>query len=1002
MGSAVRALAVASRSSAMLAAMSSRPADLIVVDTETTGLDPTRDRVIDLGAVRLNEHLQVVDTFESLVDPGRPLPLQITRLTGITDADLATAPSFAAAYAALLEFAAGAPLVGQNVGFDAQMLAAEAARCGAPPPPPVVFDTLAASQLLFAELDRHGLDSLAGALGLDAPPHRALADAQVTAALLRALRRRAADLPADERSLFEAAGWEPLALLDHLAPPPRPGSGGLPPASEWRRERPTAGASADGADDRPEALGCRADAWRGALADGGPLTELLDGYAVRPGQVDLAAASADLLVAGGLGLFEAGTGMGKSLAYLLPAAFHAAARGTRVVVSTKTKALQRQLAERELPLVASCLPTGFRWALLMGRENYLCLRRLYDAIDDAGRGLPEPDRLLALAWLLGRARRGEIDLSALPYGAVMSLPALAETGRELCSTSVSCLGRRCRLRGDCLWRSSRQRAQRAHLVCVNHALLLTGADTLPTFDDLVIDEAHLLPDEAVSAFSERVDARSVGELLLELRGRRGQRPLAAVARTAAGGLPPDAAAALARATDGLESAARDLPVQAADLGQALRGLSTATEGDGDGGPDDDGGSASARRRERATANGRQPDDGYGRILLITPGVQERSAFDGVALACDTLAGGLVALAQAASLAADALPDEHHDKPRLVSTGADAAAAASVVSGASGLLTPDDVYWAELLPDDGGRRDAAGRRAGADGAGWGIEHAPLSPASLIRERLWERLRTAVLLSATLGVAGSFAYYRTEAGLTAGLGVTERVFPSPFDYRRQAALVLEHDPAVPYVPAEQPGRLAARLRRLTEITGGRLLALFTNKRELEQVTSLIGPHVEGDGVVVLAQGIHGSAAALADEFRTHPATVLLGVDTLWTGQDFPGDALVCLVIAKLPFPRQDARFQARRRAAQSEGRDWFHDFYLPEAVLRFRQGFGRLIRTETDVGVVAVLDHRLTQKAYEREFLASLPELEVLRVAPAELPDVVATALEDRGALPDRVR
>ena len=149
------------------------------------------------------------------------------------------------------------------------------------------------------------------------------------------------------------------------------------------------------------------------------------------------------------------------------------------------------------------------------------------------------------------------------------------------------------------------------------------------------------------------------------------------------------------------------------------------------------------------------------------------------------------------------------------------------------------------------------------------------------------------------------------------------------------------------------------------------------------------------MLLAQGVHGSAAALAEEFRSHPATVLLGVDALWTGQDFPGDALVCLVIARLPFPRQDARFQARRRVAEDEGRDWFRDFYLPEAVLRFRQGFGRLIRTETDAGVVAVLDHRLTQKTYQREFLESLPEIEVVRAAPETLPDVVAAALDRLG-------
>jgi Rad3-related DNA helicase len=151
--------------------------------------------------------------------------------------------------------------------------------------------------------------------------------------------------------------------------------------------------------------------------------------------------------------------------------------------------------------------------------------------------------------------------------------------------------------------------------------------------------------------------------------------------------------------------------------------------------------------------------------------------------------------------------------------------------------------------------------------------------------------------------------------------------------------------------------------------------------------VGEHVEDEGVLVLAQGLHGSAATLAEEFRTHPETILLGVDTLWTGQDFPGDALTCLVIAKLPFPRLDPLFRARRRACEEAGERWFERFYLPEAVLKFRQGVGRLIRTETDTGVVVVLDHRLTQKSYRRDFLASLPDMEVVEAAPVDVAAVV---------------
>jgi Rad3-related DNA helicase len=255
-----------------------------------------------------------------------------------------------------------------------------------------------------------------------------------------------------------------------------------------------------------------------------------------------------------------------------------------------------------------------------------------------------------------------------------------------------------------------------------------------------------------------------------------------------------------------------------------------------------------------------------------------------------------------------------------------------------------------------------------------------------------LRSAVLTSATLTVAGRFDYLREALGLQRDLDVRERVFPSPFDYRRQAVLVLESDPSSRATTAELPPLQAQQLERLTDATGGRLLALFTNTRQMQEIARQVGAHAERGGVLVLAQGLHGSAAALADEFRSHPSTVLLGVDTLWTGQDFPGDVLVCLAIAKLPFGRQDPLYHARRTAAEQEGRDWFGSFYLPEAILKFRQGFGRLIRTESDYGVVTVLDPRLPRKRYVDQVLASLPELEVVEARPDELAGVVRMYLE----------
>ena len=908
----------------------------VFIDTETTGLDPAADRIIEVAALRVDAHLKIADRFESLVDPGVALPLQAQRLTGISPHELAGAPPFATVFERLARFICAAVVVGQNVGFDLGFLAAEARRCGARLPPWPSFDTLEASLLLYPELDRHALNVMAAHLGVEPPSHRALQDASVTVDLFAALCRRAASLATPERALLQAAGWTPLTLLEELRMPPDEAPPPLVAA-----DPPQTGT--------PAALGCEADGWRHEFGEAGRLSRRMPGFRVREGQSDFAEACAALLAEGGVGLFEAGTGMGKSLAYLLPAAFAGASRGERVLVSTKTKALQRQLATHELPLVETALPAGWRWALLMGRENYLCRRQLEEAAAAAARRLPDRDRALALAYLLGRARRGEVDLSALPYHAESALPALSDLKRELRASAAACLRRRCPARLRCHWRLARARAEAAHLVCVNHALLLSGPGSVPSFEHAVIDEAHLLPEEATAAFSRSVDWATLDALLADLRGRGRQRSLAARLRAAAGSLEPERRRVCLAAADGLETAAADLPGHARALSAAVASLMALDE---------------------------RPDTaGYARTIWLRPGLREHPVFERFADVCSLVAEALSALAAAAGLASEALPEDHRESPQTRALAQEAGEAATLLAGLPEISLPGTVAWAGLESPDR----------------WSLTRAPLSPGPAIREALWDRLRSAVLTSATLSVNDSFAYFRGQAGLARDLEVQEKVFPSPFDFRSHALLVVEHDPETVYSAPERPARQAAHLRRLIEATGGQLLALFTNRREMEAVAAAVGEHVEDEGVMLLAQGVHGSAAALADEFRAHPATVLLGVDALWTGQDFPGDTLVCLVIAKLPFPRQDALFQARRQTVEDEGGDWFRRFYLPQAVLRFRQGFGRLIRTETDRGVVVVLDHRLTQKTYGRDFLASLPDLQVVRAAPDELPEVVAAHL-----------
>jgi Rad3-related DNA helicase/DNA polymerase III epsilon subunit-like protein len=950
------------------------PPRIVVLDTETTALDPREGRLIDIGALRLGPGLAVEESFSTLLDPGVPIPLAITRLVGLSDDDVRDAPSPRAALSALRDFVGEAVLVAHNCAFDREHLAAGALRAGLPPLTNQWFDTLEAALLLYPELDSHALTSLAERFGCTRRAHRALPDAETAADVFRRLCARATGLGAEERRLLTAAGWAPLRTLDAFeilpdAPPP-------PLTAE-----PLGGAPAT----QPAALPVTADGWQSELgaedADCVPgLAARMPGFCRREGQLQLAAAAGDVFAAGGVGLFEAGTGSGKSLAYLLPAAFHSAATGRRVIVSTKTKALQRQLAAHELPLVATALPAGWRWALLMGRENYLCRRRLEEAVAAESESLADADRSLALAYLAGRARRGDVDLSALPYRATLELPALLGLARELRSARATCLGRHCPTRRGCYWRLARSRAEAAHLVCVNHALLLTGREALPAFEDVVIDEAHFLYHEATEAFSDRVDAAALGRLLADLRPG-GQRPLARRLRTAAGSVAPGDARAILAAADACDHAAEMLPDLVRALGDALTALSRAAHADDD---------------VDTPTRARQRHDDYALSVWLTPGLREQPAWDAFATTAALLGEGLASLANAAAAAADALPEEHREHSSVAALADESAAYAALLDDLPGCVTSESVVWGEIETPRAAplNRPRHAQRM----AGWSLNRTPLTPARQMREALWDRLRSAVLTSATLTVGGSFAYFRDMTGLDADIDVRERVFPSPFDFRRQAVLILEHDPGTAWRAQDLAERQGERLKRLAEVTRGRTLALFTNKRDMHRVAAAVGAHIEEDGVLVLAQGLHGGAAALAEEFRSHPETILFGVDTLWTGQDFPGDSLVCLVIAKLPFPRQDPLFQARCRSCEESGERWFERFYLPEAVLKFRQGFGRLIRSETDTGVVVVLDHRLTQKSYRQAFLGSLPDLHVVEVAPLDLAAAVEEHLRRLGGTP----
>ena len=925
-----------------------RPDTFVSVDIETTGLNSDLHEIIEIGAVKVVQG-KVTAEFSELVKPEKPVPEFITRLTGISERDLRNAGSIRQTLPAFLDFVAGYTILGQNVGFDVSFLrtAAGLGNFSAP------VDNCELARILLPMLPSFSLDSLIDFFALKPPVrHRALADAQVTAevflklldmlrlvpdSLLTEMVRISARAGSSLHEVFEAH------LLERANEP-------LHLRAKARTTGPVTGKTDNiygnfsGEPDTREVEGAQVSEQQVESllkADGG-LSRQYEAFEERAGQVALARHITAAFNRSEILLAEAGTGIGKSIAYLLPSILFSEAAQERVIVSTNTKNLQEQLFFKDIPLLGKVMDFPFRAAILKGRGNYLCLHRWERLVEAPDQYMSKQERSLILpvaAWLHATSTG---DLSETGFFSMLAEMGLLD---RINSDSISCLGARCPHRDACFVNRIRRAALRSHIVIVNHSLvfsdMVSEGAVLGGYSRIIFDEAHNL---------EKVALRFLGISFTYYRIRRILNHLYTRTDGAYGilaGLDSWVRVAVKAWPEYLPHIS--LFQKAIDTVQTVRTVTQELF------------SSLQNSVSQAASGEGDSHDGKHRYYPESPVFLEnedsigefREAFDALLKVMEeifTLVSTLTS--NRLSQRDDLLIDIEKSRVDLRAVIADL----DFLIEAAG----KNVFWFEYS-DNGAKNSLK------------ILSAPLDVAEKLAIGLYDHMETVVMTSATLTVAGDFSYIRNRLGLELDSRerVTEFVAVSPFDYNRQSAVVVPS-----FMPSPKDADFIRRTNEIilalaSEVRRG-MLVLFTSRGHLHRSYNELRDTFAQRGVTLLAQGVDGSRTVLLRRFREDVTSVLFGTDSFWEGVDVPGNALELVVIVRLPFAvPSEPIVQAQMEEIEKAGKNSFTDFSVPEAAIKLRQGAGRLIRRRDDRGAVVILDKRIATTWYGALFKRSLP-------------------------------
>ena len=659
----------------------------------------------------------------------------------------------------------------------------------------------------------------------------------------------------------------------------------------------------------------------GYLDDGGALSQNVEDYEARPQQIDFLKAVCSSFNKDNITIAEAGTGVGKSFAYLIPAFKWAEKNKERVIISTGTINLQHQLLEKDIPVIQKLLGTKLKAVLVKGRQNYLCLRRFNDRLQEAGLFDNEADFKAIEKWLEVTKTGERSDLSFFPTWELWS---------DICSESESCLGIKCPYRDKCFVIKSRKEATGASIIVVNHHLLFSdmearmeddfnGTSILPNYSRVIFDEAHNLENAATSYFSQSVNKGYILKVMHQIYRRVKDRIFGIYRfwsyyteqKTKLESIPQQIAVIISR-TDDLEKV-----IQANVLMN-------------DNSPVLDMRSDTINASDIYEAVGNLRNEVNDLFNIITDIHEELSK----------------------------MPDKEvkNDK-RMYETSIVKNKLSGIISMLNDFIANQETCINYI---EKGKKYSS------------LFIAPLSVSETLREIIFNRLSNVVLVSATLSVNKSFEFYATRIGLhDVDRPVARFIFDSPFEYKKNVLLSIPSDLPEPK-SADYSQKLSDLIKNVLIISEGKGLVLFTSYSMLKTVYDLVRDDFSNAGITLFKQGDDDNKKLLGN-FFINKNSVLFATDSFWEGVDVPGESLSVLIICRLPFKvPSDPVIKARMELIEKNGGNSFLEYSLPEAVIKLRQGFGRLIRRKSDRGVILITDTRILSKYYGKIFFNSLPE------------------------------